>query len=76
MERLFSSSLIAMVSLSAPRKLKVCHFKKGTEICNYCYPNTILAVKLNRARLLVVLEEILYIHNIKDMKVSIVYRFS
>ncbi|XP_063694793.1 WD repeat domain phosphoinositide-interacting protein 2-like [Bolinopsis microptera] len=68
-ERLFSSSLIAMVSLSAPRKLKVCHFKKGTEICNYCYPNTILAVKLNRARLLVVLEEILYIHNIKDMKV-------
>lgn len=71
-ERLFSSSLIAMVSLSAPRKLKVCHFKKGTEICNYCYPNTILAVKLNRARLLVVLEEILYIHNIKDMKVQCV----
>ena len=70
-ERLFSSSLIAMVSLSSPRKLKVCHFKKGTEICNYCYPNTILAVKLNRARLLVVLEEILYIHNIKDMKVRI-----
>lgn len=68
-ERLFSSSLIAMVSLSSPRKLKVCHFKKGTEICNYSYPNTILAIKLNRARLLVVLEENLYIHNIKDMKV-------
>ena len=49
---------------------------KGTEICNYCYPNTILAVKLNRARLLVVLEEILYIHNIKDMKVSVVDCFS
>ncbi len=27
MERLFSSSLVAVVSLSAPRKLKVCHFK-------------------------------------------------
>ena len=26
-ERLFSSSLVAIVSLSAPRKLKVCHFK-------------------------------------------------
>lgn len=26
-ERLFSSSLVAVVSLSAPRKLKVCHFK-------------------------------------------------
>ena len=47
-ERLFSSSLVALVSLSSPRKLKVCHFKKGTEICNYSYSNTILAVKLNR----------------------------
>jgi len=68
-ERLFSSSLVAIVTLSAPRKLKVCHFKKGTEICNYSYPNTILAVRLNRMRLLVVLEESLYIHNIRDMKV-------
>lgn len=68
-ERLFSSSLVALVSLSSPRKLKVCHFKKGTEICNYSYPNTILSVRLNRMRLLVVLEESLYIHNIRDMKV-------
>ncbi|XP_011499489.1 PREDICTED: WD repeat domain phosphoinositide-interacting protein 2 isoform X2 [Ceratosolen solmsi marchali] len=68
-ERLFNSSLIAMVSSSSPRKLKVCHFKKGTEICNYSYSNTILAVKLNRARLVVCLEESLYIHNIRDMKV-------
>ncbi|XP_014661792.1 PREDICTED: WD repeat domain phosphoinositide-interacting protein 2-like isoform X2 [Priapulus caudatus] len=68
-ERLFSSSLVAIVSLSSPRKLKVCHFKKGTEICNYSYSNTILAVRLNRARLVVCLEESLYIHNIRDMKV-------
>ncbi|XP_046987585.1 WD repeat domain phosphoinositide-interacting protein 2 isoform X2 [Schistocerca americana] len=68
-ERLFSSSLVAVVSLSSPRKLKVCHFKKGTEICNYSYSNTILAVKLNRSRLVVCLEESLYIHNIRDMKV-------
>nr|CAD7458477.1 unnamed protein product [Timema tahoe] len=68
-ERLFSSSLVAVVSLASPRKLKVCHFKKGTEICNYSYSNTILAVKLNRARLVVCLEESLYIHNIRDMKV-------
>uniref|UniRef100_A0A182P6E0 Uncharacterized protein n=1 Tax=Anopheles epiroticus TaxID=199890 RepID=A0A182P6E0_9DIPT len=68
-ERLFSSSLVAVVSLNAPRKLKVCHFKKGTEICNYSYSNTILAVKLNRSRLVVCLEESLYIHNIRDMKV-------
>uniref|UniRef100_A0AAY4BUF9 WD repeat domain phosphoinositide-interacting protein 2 n=1 Tax=Denticeps clupeoides TaxID=299321 RepID=A0AAY4BUF9_9TELE len=68
-ERLFSSSLVAIVSLKAPRKLKVCHFKKGTEICNYSYSNTILSVKLNRQRLIVCLEESLYIHNIRDMKV-------
>lgn len=68
-ERLFSSSLVALVTISAPRKLKVCHFKKGSEICNYSYSNTILAVKLNRARLVVCLEESLYIHNIRDMKV-------
>lgn len=68
-ERLFSSSLVALVTISAPRKLKVCHFKKGSEICNYSYSNTIVAVKLNRARLVVCLEESLYIHNIKDMKI-------
>lgn len=68
-ERLFNSSLVAVVSLSSPRKLKVCHFKKGTEICNYSYSNTILAVKLNRSRLVVCLEESLYIHNILDMRV-------
>jgi autophagy-related protein 18 len=68
-ERLFSSSLIALVSQSSPRRLRVCHFKKGTEICQYSYSNTILAVKLNRARLVVCLEESLYIHNIRDMKV-------
>eukprot|EP00914_Ancora_sagittata_P018045 GHVO01035613.1.p1 GENE.GHVO01035613.1~~GHVO01035613.1.p1 ORF type:complete len:427 (+),score=26.57 GHVO01035613.1:132-1412(+) len=68
-ERLFSSSLVAIVGLSSPRKLKVCHFKKGTEICNYSYSNTILAVRLNRLRLVVCLEESLFIHNIRDMKV-------
>ncbi|XP_043281446.1 WD repeat domain phosphoinositide-interacting protein 2 isoform X3 [Venturia canescens] len=68
-ERLFSSSLVAVVNVSSPRKLKVCHFRKGTEICNYSYSNTILAVKLNRSRLVVCLEESLYIHNIRDMKV-------
>ncbi|KAL7641457.1 UNVERIFIED_CONTAM: hypothetical protein RMT77_007328 [Armadillidium vulgare] len=68
-ERLFSSSLVAVVSLSSPRKLQVCHFKKRSEICNYSYPNTILSVKLNRLRLVVCLEESIFIHNIRDMKV-------
>ncbi|KAL0841646.1 hypothetical protein ABMA28_015298 [Loxostege sticticalis] len=68
-DRLFSSSLVAIVTVSAPRKLIVCHYKKGTEICNYSYSNTILAVKLNRSRLIVCLEESLHIHNIRDMKI-------
>ncbi|XP_030386399.1 WD repeat domain phosphoinositide-interacting protein 2 isoform X2 [Scaptodrosophila lebanonensis] len=68
-ERLFESSLVAIVSQRSPRKLKVCHFKKQSEICNYSYANTIVAVKLNRERLVVCLEESLYIHNIQDMKV-------
>lgn len=71
--------------MTNPRKLRVYHFKKGTEICNYCYSNTVLSVKLNRnvfffisylknlkkiiKRLIVCLEERIDIHNISDMKV-------
>nr|XP_057917228.1 WD repeat domain phosphoinositide-interacting protein 1-like isoform X2 [Doryrhamphus excisus] len=51
-----------------PRRMNVYHFKKGTEICNYSYTNNILSVRLNRQRLVVCLEESIYIHNIKDMK--------
>uniref|UniRef100_A0A671UGX1 WD repeat domain, phosphoinositide interacting 1 n=1 Tax=Sparus aurata TaxID=8175 RepID=A0A671UGX1_SPAAU len=67
-ERLFSSSLVVVVSTTMPQRMNIYHFKKGTEICNYSYPNNILAVKLNRQRLVVCLEESIYIHNIKDMK--------
>ncbi|XP_020499904.1 WD repeat domain phosphoinositide-interacting protein 1 isoform X1 [Labrus bergylta] len=67
-ERLFSSSLVVVVSTNMPHCMNIYHFKKGTEICNYSYPNKILAVKLNRQRLVVCLEESIYIHNIKDMK--------
>ncbi|XP_017314296.1 WD repeat domain phosphoinositide-interacting protein 1 isoform X1 [Ictalurus punctatus] len=67
-ERLFSSSLVVVVSHSIPRRMNVYHFKKGTEICNYSYSNSILAVRLNRQRLVVCLEESIFIHNIKDMK--------
>ena len=67
-ERLFASSLLAVVSLSSPRKLKVCHFKKNTEILQNSYLNTILAVRLNRNRLVVCLEESIFIHNINDLK--------
>lgn len=48
--------------------LQVCHFKKGTEICNYSYPSNILSVRLNRSRLVICLNGSIYIHNIRDMK--------
>ncbi|XP_044305451.1 WD repeat domain phosphoinositide-interacting protein 1 isoform X1 [Varanus komodoensis] len=67
-ERLFSSSLVVVVSRSKPRQMNVYHFKKGTEICNYSYSSDILSIRLNRQRLIVCLEESIYIHNIKDMK--------
>lgn len=47
-ERLFSSSLVVVVSTATPRRMNVYHFKKGTEICNYSYSQDILAVRLNR----------------------------
>ncbi|XP_014826269.1 PREDICTED: WD repeat domain phosphoinositide-interacting protein 1-like isoform X1 [Poecilia mexicana] len=67
-ERLFSSSLVVVVSAAMPQRMNIYHFKKGTEICNYSYPSSILSVKLNRQRLVVFLEESIYVHNIKDMK--------
>ncbi|KAK9407065.1 WD repeat domain phosphoinositide-interacting protein 1 [Crotalus adamanteus] len=67
-ERLFSSSLVVVVSRAKPQQMNVYHFKKGTEICNYSYSSNILSIRLNRQRLIVCLEESIYIHNIKDMK--------
>jgi len=68
-ERLFNSSLVAIVTCDNPRTLVVSHFKKGSEICRYSYTEKIKAVRMNRGRLVVCLEDCLFIHNIRDMKV-------
>ena len=47
-ERLFSSSLVAVVARDDPRTLHVCHFNKGTEITSRKFDTKILSVKLNR----------------------------
>ena len=47
-QRLYSSSLVAVVSSDHPRKLNVNHFKKNSHICSYTYINSILTVLLNR----------------------------
>ncbi|RWS30643.1 WD repeat domain phosphoinositide-interacting protein 2-like isoform X3 [Leptotrombidium deliense] len=69
-ERLNSSSLVAFVSHSSPRKLRVYHFKKNLEICSHSYSNSILAVKMNRKRLIVCLEGSIYIHTMEDLRIS------
>ena len=48
-ERLFTSSLVAVVHKSDLKTLEIWHFKKGTRIVKYEYESRILSVKMNRA---------------------------
>lgn len=48
MDRLYSSSLIILVSRDCPQTVKVCHFKKGNEICTCTYDEPIISVKLSK----------------------------
>lgn len=69
-ERLFQSSLITLVTLNQSRKLQVFHFKMGNEICSHSYTSAVKAVRMNRKRVVVCLEESIHVHNIRDMRVS------
>lgn len=55
-ERLFNSSLVVTVSQTNARKIRVYHFRKGSLILQHTYPSAVLAVKMNRSRLVVTLE--------------------
>lgn len=73
LEMLYSTSLLAVVPIgeepgSLPRKLKIINTKRGTTICDLIFPSTILLVKLSRHRMVVVLEEQIYIYDIATMK--------
>lgn len=72
-EMLFCTSLIAIVGLGdqpsmTPRRLKIINTKRHSTICELTFPTTILAVKLNKARLVVLLEEQIYIYDINNMR--------
>ncbi|KAG7719830.1 hypothetical protein KL949_001409 [Ogataea haglerorum] len=72
-EMLFSSSLLAIVGMGeqhslSPRRLKIINTKRQTTICELTFPGAILAVKLNRERLVVLLEETIYIYDINNMR--------
>lgn len=72
-EMLFSSSLVALVgngdspSLS-PRKLRLVNTKRRSVICEITFPTAIMSVKMNRARLIVLLSLQIYIYDINTMR--------
>jgi len=62
---LFSTSLVALVH--SPRHLIIQNTKRGSVICELSFPSAVLAVRLNRKRLCVVLEDSMYLYDIANM---------
>lgn len=50
------------------RSIDTVYVQRGTTICELTFPTTVLAVKLNRNRLAVVLEDQIYVYDIQTMK--------
>ncbi|GAA5925725.1 phosphoinositide binding protein ATG18 [Sporobolomyces koalae] len=72
-EMLFCTSLVALVGAgdrpsSSTRRLQIVNTKRQSTICELTFPTTVLAVKLNRRRLVVVLEDKIYVYDISNMK--------
>ncbi|EGF76294.1 hypothetical protein BATDEDRAFT_14943 [Batrachochytrium dendrobatidis JAM81] len=72
-EMLFCTSLVALVGAGeqptfSPRRLQIINTKRQSTICELTFLTAILAVKLNRMRLIVILEEHIYIYDIGNMK--------
>lgn len=72
-EMLFATSLLALVGVpdtpsSSPRKLQIVNTKRQSLICELLFPASILAVKLNRKTLAIVLETEIYVYDISNMR--------
>lgn len=72
-EMLYCTSLLATVAQgeeigSSPRKLKIINTKTKSTICDLIFPLTILQVKLTNTRLIVALEDQIYLYDITTMK--------
>lgn len=70
---LFSTSLVAVVGsgttpATSCRRLKIVNTKKKANICELTFPSAVLAIKLNRKRLVAVLREQIYIYDISCLK--------
>ncbi|KAF2645391.1 WD40 repeat-like protein [Massarina eburnea CBS 473.64] len=66
LEMLFSTSLVALTL--SPRVLRIQNTKRHSTICEMTFRTAILAMRLNRKRLVVVLESTLYIYDISNMQ--------
>ncbi|KAI9278410.1 WD40-repeat-containing domain protein [Phascolomyces articulosus] len=72
-EMLFCTSLVALVGVDgqegfSSRQLQIINTKRQSTICELTFPTTVLAVKMNRRRLIVVLEEQIFLYDISNMK--------
>lgn len=66
LEMLFSTSLVALIL--SPRRLHIKNTKRDSIICELTFPTTVLAIRLNRKRLVIVLEDQIYLYDIQTMK--------
>ncbi|KAL8841401.1 MAG: hypothetical protein Q9176_003281 [Flavoplaca citrina] len=66
LEMLFSTSLVALIL--SPRRLQITNTKRQSTICELTFPTAVLAIRLNRKRLAVVLEDQIYLYDISNMK--------
>jgi len=72
-EMLFSTSLLALVGAgdkqpTSPRTLHIVNTRLQTMICELVFPSSILAVKLNRKTLVVILETEIYIYDVLNTR--------
>lgn len=73
LEMLHSSSLVALVSAGerpgdSPRRLRLWNTRSNASICDLNFSTAVLAVRMNKARLLAVLEAKLHIFELSTMK--------
>jgi len=71
-EMLFTTSLVAIVGNgekmnSSQRRLLIANTKRNSTICELSFASAILAIKINRKSIVVVLEEFIYVYDIGNM---------
>jgi autophagy-related protein 18 len=68
--RLGRSSLVAFVSIRTPRKLRIMNVSKNTEICSHHYSGSVLGVRLTQLKMIVCLENRIYIQDARTTNVE------